>query len=585
MQRVMISPYKTSILFLFMLLIISGTQTVSQTVDDPVGDIPAGDPDYMDMKKVKFRQYTDNWNISGISIEFWPNDTIPKGNQAGITTTTIFEVYMDVDNDSTTGAHLEDIGYDYKLHVNLYLWNGKSWIDGNVYWDFDTYGTPQSQNGFYVYAENLVPWRFRWEFSLVSLKWPQINWIARTFYNGHLADQIPDLGHASLEIDTSVVADIDTVSGEYVEFIYPTTFQKVMDKYEVLKASELGAQIESQLCGTEFHDIQRIQFDPWLQGVAYCGNPVMMGSWMWRSDPCWFVIFHELGHNFTLASVRFNQLYPFRGYISMGGDHWNFGTNFVEAWATMVGLYAMRELFTESAQYQLSGDCAGNLEQAFNGMKNSYIGKLHDYEKSPDFCVLDPDLVDGIFLALADSFGYEILPKFFKILQPPDQTWNALDEIDPDEDYDWAKTVSMTVTCCAFSVAAGVDLREHFENKWDFPIDDPLYEQVKPEIEAMMTGVDENLALLDGMQFKLFPNYPNPFNSTTTLKYKLNNASTVSIRIFNLAGSLVTEMNEGRQVPGLYLLKWDVTDVASGMYICLLETNYGTERIKMILLK
>ena len=60
MQLVAISPYKTSILFLFMLLIISGTQTVSQTVLDPVGDIPAGDPDYMDMKKVKFSQYTDN---------------------------------------------------------------------------------------------------------------------------------------------------------------------------------------------------------------------------------------------------------------------------------------------------------------------------------------------------------------------------------------------------------------------------------------------------------------------------------------------------------------------------------------------
>lgn len=572
-------PVSRFILSVGIILSLTWNPAFSQTIEDPVGDIPAGDPDYMDMKKVKFRQYTDNWNISNISIEFWPNDTIPKGSE------TIFEIYMDVDNDSTTGVRLEDIGYDYKLHVNLSLWDGISWIWGSVYWDFDTYGISHDDDGFYVYVENLVPWRFRWEFSLVSLKWPQINWIARTFYNGHWSDQIPDQGHASLEIDTSVVADIDTVSGEYVEFIYPTSFQDIMDKYEVLEASEACAQIESQLCGTEFHNIQRIQFDPWFQGVAWAGNPIKMGSWMWHSDPCWFVIFHELGHNFTLAAGRFNQLYPGRGYISMDGDYWNFGTNFGEAWASMVGFYAMRELFTESAQYQLSGDCAGNLEQVFNGMKNSFIGKLHNYEESPDFCVLYPDLLDGIFLTLADSFGYEIFPKFFKILQPPDQTWDALNEMDVDNDYDWAKTVSMTVTCCAFSVAAGVDLREHFENKWDFPIYDPLYEEIKPEIEAIMTGVDENLALLDGMQFKLFSNYPNPFNTSTIISYQLNEQSVVKIKIYDLLGKLVMVVDEGPKNVGYHRFIWDASNISSGIYIYSLETNQGVKAKKCVFLR
>ncbi|MDZ7260722.1 MAG: T9SS type A sorting domain-containing protein [candidate division KSB1 bacterium] len=551
----------------------------AQRIDDPLGDIPQGDPAYMDMKAVKFHQSLDR-----IYIDFYPNAVIPKGNQAGITTETIFEVYMDVDNDPTTGVSLEDIGYDYKLHVNLYLWNGKSWINGNVYWDFDTHGLPHSENGFFVFASNLISSRFRWEFSLVTLKWPRINWIARNFYENHWADQVPDAGHATLEIDTTVVADVDTVSGQYIMFIYPTTFQKVMDQYEIVKAVDAGAQIESQLCGTEFHDIQRIQFDPWLQGVNYCGNPVMMGSWSWGDEPAWFIYFHELGHNFTLASVRFQQLYPSGGYVSANGDDWHFGTNFMEAWATMVGLYAMRELFTNGTQYQLNSDCVQNLEQHFSNTKSSYQGALNIYEQTPDFSKLYPDVVDGIYLTLAETHGYGIFPKFFKILQPPDRPWHTLDEIKPDQDYDWAKTLSMTVTCCAFSVVAGADLRNQFKDQWDFPIYDPFYQQIKPEIEGLITSVAELPALTE-MRLQLFPNYPNPFNAKTVISYRLPESSTVKVKIYNLLGQLVTILNEGVKPAGDHQLIWDAEGFPSGVYIYSVETNQGTEARKCTVLK
>ena len=122
-----------------------------QRIEDPVGDIPAGDPDFVDMYKVRF------WQSGGapeyMYIDFYSQGPIPKGNQAGINATTIFEVYMDVDDDSTTGVTLEDIGYDYKLHVNLYEWNGKNWIDGTVYWDYDAFGSSHSLSGFFIFAE------------------------------------------------------------------------------------------------------------------------------------------------------------------------------------------------------------------------------------------------------------------------------------------------------------------------------------------------------------------------------------------------------------------------------------------------
>ncbi len=589
MQHNIISLYKKSISFLFILLIVTWTQTFSQTVDDPIGDILAGDPDHVDMEKVRF------WQSTGapdrMTIDFYTNGAIPKGNQVGINATTIFEVYMDVDDNNTTGVKLEDIGYDYKLHINLFEWNGKNWIDGSVYWDYDALSSPRSQSGFFIFAEgnprSTAPYRFRWQFSLIGLKWPQVRWIARTFYSNHWSDQIPDQGHAILAVDTTGVADIDTARGEHIEFIYPTTFQEKLDNFEVLKAIDWGTQVESQLCGTEFHEIQVVQFNPWIEGVAYCGNPVSMGSWMWE-DPPWFVVFHELGHNYTMAAERFNNLYPALGYDTpMGGDNWDFGTNFVEAWATMVGLYSMHELITECEKYQLGRNCVTSLEQNFTDMKNSYIGQLNGYEQDPNFHILNPDLLDGMFMSLGEEYGYDIFRYFFKMLQPPDQTWDVLTEIKNNvtRDYDFAKTVSMTVTCCAFSVATGVDLRNQFETKWDFPIDNLIYTQIKPEIEAMMTGVDENLVLTDKMQFKLFPNYPNPFNTSTIISYELNRQSVIIIKIYDLLGKLVRVLDEGTKAAGYHRLVWDASNISSGVYILTLETNQGVKATKCTLVR
>jgi len=296
-------------------------------------------------------------------------------------------------------------------------------------------------------------------------------------------------------------------------------------------------------------------------------------------------VLHELGHNFTLASVRFRALYPARGYISMGGDDWNFGMNFVEAWATMVGLYAMHDLFADDSSSQLGNTCKLDLERVFDQTKASYIQKLNNYEQDPDCSILYPDLLDGIFLTLADSHGYEIIPKFFKILQPPDEQWDLLENINVDTDYEWSKTISMTVTCCAFSNAAGVDLRDEFRSRWDFHISDSLYAEIEYEIQSIIVGIEDyDYESPDG-DFHVIANYPNPFNSTTTIQYQLKNTSEVNIKLFDLAGKLITEINEGIKVPGFYSFRWKASDISSGIYFCLIETNYGSDRIKMILLK
>ncbi|MEJ2627818.1 MAG: FlgD immunoglobulin-like domain containing protein, partial [bacterium] len=95
--------------------------------------------------------------------------------------------------------------------------------------------------------------------------------------------------------------------------------------------------------------------------------------------------------------------------------------------------------------------------------------------------------------------------------------------------------------------------------------------------------------------FYLYPNKPNPFNNSTTVRYDIPEPSQVYITIYNMKGSLVKQFKKSRLSSGSYYLKWDGTDmydmqVSSGIYICyfMARTEQGKwwkNEIKMLLIK
>lgn len=91
--------------------------------------------------------------------------------------------------------------------------------------------------------------------------------------------------------------------------------------------------------------------------------------------------------------------------------------------------------------------------------------------------------------------------------------------------------------------------------------------------------------------FELLPNYPNPFNPTTTISYKLPKESRVRLTIYNILGQRVRELVRGEvQNVGVQRVSWDSRNdagstVATGIYIYRLQIgNFNTSR-KMILMK
>ena len=91
-------------------------------------------------------------------------------------------------------------------------------------------------------------------------------------------------------------------------------------------------------------------------------------------------------------------------------------------------------------------------------------------------------------------------------------------------------------------------------------------------------------------EIALFNNYPNPFNPTTEIRYGLPEAAEVTIRIYNISGRLIKELESGYREPGTHQVTWDGRDsagrkVSSGVYLCHFLANSVTRVQKILLAK
>lgn len=88
---------------------------------------------------------------------------------------------------------------------------------------------------------------------------------------------------------------------------------------------------------------------------------------------------------------------------------------------------------------------------------------------------------------------------------------------------------------------------------------------------------------------KLSQNYPNPFNPSTMINYSIGDNSTVSIKIYDMTGREVRTLVNSYQAPGSYSVKFDASNLSSGIYFYVLRVNTGnneiTKTMRMILTK
>ena len=90
--------------------------------------------------------------------------------------------------------------------------------------------------------------------------------------------------------------------------------------------------------------------------------------------------------------------------------------------------------------------------------------------------------------------------------------------------------------------------------------------------------------------FTLYPNYPNPFNPSTIIKYELNRETYIDLRVLNIKGESVKVIAKENQYAGTHTYIWDGTnyadkEVPSGAYFLTISADGYTNTNKMLLIK
>lgn len=82
----------------------------------------------------------------------------------------------------------------------------------------------------------------------------------------------------------------------------------------------------------------------------------------------------------------------------------------------------------------------------------------------------------------------------------------------------------------------------------------------------------------------MFPIFPNPFNSTTTISYEIKQPHNVKITIYDILGRKIDVLVDEFHKAGFNEINFNAEGLSSGIYFCVLEA--GTISVqKLIFLK
>jgi N-acetylneuraminic acid mutarotase len=107
-----------------------------------------------------------------------------------------------------------------------------------------------------------------------------------------------------------------------------------------------------------------------------------------------------------------------------------------------------------------------------------------------------------------------------------------------------------------------------------------IVEEYTPLDPATIEFKDHNKKLV---KYKLYQNFPNPFNPLTTISYTLRLNSNVNLLVFDLRGRLITTLIDQHQNAGEYSILFDGSNLSTGLYIYQLKAGSFIQKRKMVL--
>jgi hypothetical protein len=113
--------------------------------------------------------------------------------------------------------------------------------------------------------------------------------------------------------------------------------------------------------------------------------------------------------------------------------------------------------------------------------------------------------------------------------------------------------------------------------------------EVRDMADLGEVGIGDNVDL-QPYTYKLYPNFPNPFNPETRIRFDIPESERVKVIIYDILGHHVRTLTNRDYDRGYHVLNWDGRNdagalVSSGVYVCRIKAGEFIDHNKMTLVR
>ncbi|MCX6163447.1 MAG: T9SS type A sorting domain-containing protein [Ignavibacteriae bacterium] len=107
-----------------------------------------------------------------------------------------------------------------------------------------------------------------------------------------------------------------------------------------------------------------------------------------------------------------------------------------------------------------------------------------------------------------------------------------------------------------------------------------IFRRLKSEFVSI-TKIDKRIP----GEYRLYNNYPNPFNPLTIIKFQIKEPGFVTLKVYDLLGKEITTLVNENQITGTYVVNWNASNYPSGVYFYRIQAGDFIKVMRMVLIK